>query len=75
MTNFLTAISLIIFNWESASPFYKDPLIMSIFIVNGIFFIDMVANFIVIGLKQLWLSRRVIYLELFLQAYFFFILI
>ena len=39
-------------------------------ILNGIFFFDMIANFIVLGFKNIFLSRRLVILELLLQILF-----
>ena len=39
-------------------------------VLNGIFFFDMLANFIVLGFKNIWLSRRLVLFELSLQILF-----
>jgi len=38
--------------------------------LNGFFFLDMLANFIVLGFKNIFLSRRLVLFELFLQILF-----
>ena len=71
--SFLTAISIIIFGFNNdisiETHVGKYPKIIFILVVNGMFFIDMIANFIVIGPKKLWYNRKIIYLEVFLQLY------
>ena len=61
--NFLSAIMIIVFDWRSQirfdSTIANDPKILFIIIVNCAFFLDMVANFIVIGPKKLWFNRKV----------------
>jgi len=49
----------------------KFPVITAIALsLQGFFLLDMVANFVVIGPKVLWTSRKVMYLELLLQVSF-----
>lgn len=68
--SFVTAISIVVFDWRAQvnfdSTIADDPKLIFIIIVNIAFFLDMVANFIVIGPKRLWFNRKVIYLELLL---------
>ena len=71
--SFLTAISIIIFGFNNQNTVEahigKYPKVIFILVVNGMFFLDMIANFIVIGPKKLWYNRKIIYLEVFLQLY------
>ncbi len=44
-------------------------------IINGIFFVDMVANFIVNDFKTIYTVHKIILVELFLQIVFIFLVI
>ena len=63
LLSFFCAINIVVFDWRSEIEFdstiKNDPKVLFIIIVNCAFFLDMVANFIVIGPKKLWFNRKV----------------
>ena len=69
LLNFTYSIILVFIDratayWKST---YFTPLLITASIINFVFFLDLVANLVILGPKSVWKEKKFIYLEVFLQ--------
>ena len=46
---------------------YFTPMLIAASIINLVFFLDLLANLVILGFKSVWKEKKFIYLEVFLQ--------
>lgn len=69
MLNFIYSIILVFIDRATSywKQIYFTPLMITASIINLVFFLDLLANLVILGPKSVWKEKKFIYLEVFLQ--------
>lgn len=69
LLNFIYSIILVFADRATAywKQIYFTPLLITASIINLVFFLDLLANLVILGFKSVWKEKKFIYLEVFLQ--------